>query len=124
MLKLGGYGIIRVINFFILRALKLNFFFIILSLVGGIYISVICVIQIDIKLLIAISSVVHISIVIGGLITLTFLGISGRYLIILGHGLCSSGLFVLSNLCYERLISRRMMLNKGMINYMPLLRLW
>nr|QLY89910.1 NADH dehydrogenase subunit 4 [Lype phaeopa] len=124
MLKLGGYGMIRVMNFFFISALKLNFFFIILSLVGGVYISVMCVMQVDMKLLIAMSSVVHMSMVIGGLMTLTFLGVSGSYLIMLGHGLCSSGLFVLSNLCYERVVSRSMMLNKGMINYLPLLSLW
>jgi len=124
MLKLGGYGIIRVINFFLINSLKFNFFFIIISLIGGIYLSIICFIQIDIKLLIALSSVIHMSLVIIGIITIRYFGIIGSYTIILGHGLCSSGLFVLSNFCYERLFRRRKILNKGMINLIPLLRIW
>nr|YP_010586610.1 NADH dehydrogenase subunit 4 [Tinodes chinchinus]UZZ44424.1 NADH dehydrogenase subunit 4 [Tinodes chinchinus] len=124
MLKLGGYGMIRVMNFFLIYSLKLNFFFIIISLVGGIYLSMMCFMQIDMKLLIALSSVVHMALVIIGLMSMSYFGMSGSYVIMLGHGLCSSGLFVLSNFCYERLFSRSMMLNTGMINLMPLLSLW
>jgi NADH-Ubiquinone/plastoquinone (complex I), various chains. len=39
--------------------------------------------------------------------------------LILGHGLCSSGLFCLSNIIYERLGSRRILINKGLINLIP-----
>lgn len=42
----------------------------------------------------------------------------------LAHGLCSSGLFCLANITYERLGRRRLLINKGLINLIPSLSLW
>nr|QNE85396.1 NADH dehydrogenase subunit 4 [Psychomyia pusilla] len=124
MLKLGGFGLIRLMKFFSLNMLKMNFIFIILSLLGGIYLALMCIIQLDLKLLIAMSSIVHMSMVISGIFIMNYYGFYGSYLMMLGHGLCSSGLFLLSNLCYERFMSRSMVFNKGIINFLPLLSLW
>jgi NADH-ubiquinone oxidoreductase chain 4 len=60
----------------------------------------------------------------GGIITINFWGLYGSYVIIIGHGLCSSGLFCLANISYERLGSRNLYMNKGIINFFPSLRLW
>lgn len=124
ILKLGGYGLIRLIKLILIVSLKINLIWIILSLVGGRLISLICLHQIDMKLLIAYSSVVHIALVIGGIFTLTYYGFIGRLILIIGHGLCSSGLFVLINLIYERLGRRSLIINKGLINLLPNLSLW
>nr|YP_010586454.1 NADH dehydrogenase subunit 4 [Paduniella communis]UZZ44255.1 NADH dehydrogenase subunit 4 [Paduniella communis] len=124
MLKLGGYGLIRTMNFYLLNSLNLNFFFIIFSLIGGVYLALVCLLQIDMKLLIAMSSIVHMSMVIGGIMSLNFFGMMGSYVLMLGHGLCSSGMFLLANILYERLLSRSMLLNKGLINLFPLLSFW
>lgn len=124
ILKLGGYGLMRVIKLIVLVSLKINFFWIILSLIGGRLIRLICLHLIDMKLLIAYSSVVHMALVIGGIMTLTYFGFRGRLILIIGHGLCSSGLFALVNLIYERLGSRRLLINKGLINLLPNLSLW
>nr|YP_010586532.1 NADH dehydrogenase subunit 4 [Psychomyia kalais]UZZ44346.1 NADH dehydrogenase subunit 4 [Psychomyia kalais] len=124
MLKLGGFGLMRLMKFFSLNLLKLNFYFIILSLLGGVYLALMCLMQLDLKLLIAMSSIVHMSMVISGIFIMNNFGFSGSYLMMLGHGLCSSGLFLLSNLCYERFMSRSMVFNKGIINFLPLLSLW
>jgi len=70
LLKLGGYGLLRVI-FFLLKFKNLNLFFIILRIFGGILISLNCLRQLDLKILIAYSSVAHIGLVLGGLFTLT-----------------------------------------------------
>lgn len=86
---------------------------------GGVLVSLLCLFQTDLKSLIAYSSVAHMGIVIGGLITISFWGISGSYLLIIAHGLCSSGLFCLANIAYERLGSRSIIINKGLINFMP-----
>lgn len=123
ILKLGGYGLIRLIKLILIVSLKINLIWIILSLVGGRLISLICLHQIDMKLLIAYSSVVHIALVIGGIFTLTYYGFIGRLILIIGHGLCSSGLFVLINLIYERLGRRSLIINKGLINLLPNLSL-
>jgi NADH-ubiquinone oxidoreductase chain 4 len=75
--------------------------------------------QIDLKSLVAYSSVAHIRLVIGGLILLTRWGWGFSYTLIVAHGLCSSGLFYLVNILYERLGSRRLIINKGTINFLP-----
>nr|DAD54748.1 TPA_asm: NADH dehydrogenase subunit 4 [Pyrgus malvae] len=124
MLKLGGYGLFRVMIFMQMISLKLNFLWIIISLIGGLYISLKCLCQIDMKSLIAYSSVAHMGMVIGGIMTMNYWGYMGSYVLMIGHGLCSSGMFCLANINYERLNSRSLFLNKGMMNFMPSLSLW
>nr|YP_010586482.1 NADH dehydrogenase subunit 4 [Pseudoneureclipsis achim]UZZ44283.1 NADH dehydrogenase subunit 4 [Pseudoneureclipsis achim] len=124
MLKLGGYGLMRIMLFIYFYGMEYNFMLVMISLLGGFYMGLVCMNQFDMKLLIAGSSVVHMSLVIGGLMSLTSLGYMGSYILMIGHGFCSSGLFCLANLNYERLHSRSLMINKGMISYMPMLSLW
>nr|QUL58884.1 NADH dehydrogenase subunit 4 [Hydrotaea unicidentata] len=124
MLKLGGYGLLRVFPFLQLLGLKFNFIWITISLVGGVLVSLICLRQTDLKALIAYSSVAHMSIVLSGLMTLTYMGICGSYTLMIAHGLCSSGLFCLANISYERMGSRSLLINKGMLNFMPSMALW
>nr|YP_010242116.1 NADH dehydrogenase subunit 4 [Lyssa zampa]QTI83031.1 NADH dehydrogenase subunit 4 [Lyssa zampa]UNP54445.1 NADH dehydrogenase subunit 4 [Lyssa zampa] len=124
MLKLGGYGLLRVMIFLQEINMKMNYIWIIISLIGGFYISLNCFCQVDIKSLIAYSSVAHMSIVIGGIMTMNYWGYYGSYILMIGHGLCSSGMFCLANINYERLHSRSLMINKGMMNFMPSMSLW
>nr|YP_010999315.1 NADH dehydrogenase subunit 4 [Cricotopus bicinctus]WPM93161.1 NADH dehydrogenase subunit 4 [Cricotopus bicinctus] len=124
LLKLGGYGLVRVFPFLMLMGLSFNYVFISISLVGGFLISLICLRQMDMKALIAYSSVAHMGIVLGGLLTLTYWGLSGAYTLMIAHGLCSSGLFSIANMSYERVSSRSLMINKGLLNFMPSLSLW
>lgn len=124
ILKLGRYGLIRFLYLFIELGVKLNFFLINLSLLGGIIVSFTCLRQRDLKALIAYSSVVHIGLLLGGILTLNSWGLAGSLVIILAHGLCSSGLFVLVNLNYERIFSRRIYINKGILNLIPFISLW
>lgn len=124
LLKLGGYGLIRVFRIIQIIGLKINLLWVSIRLFGGILIRLICFYQTDIKSLIAYSSVAHMRIVIGGIITISFWGIRGSYLLIISHGLCSSGLFCLANIVYERVGSRRIIINKGMINFIPRMALW
>lgn len=124
MLKLGGYGLLRVFSFLQYIGLKYNYWFIRISLVGGVLVRLICLRQTDLKSLIAYSSVAHIRIVLRGLITITYWGISGSYTLIIAHGLCSSGLFCLANIRYERLGRRSLLINKGLLNFIPSITLW
>nr|YP_010586220.1 NADH dehydrogenase subunit 4 [Gumaga orientalis]UZZ43982.1 NADH dehydrogenase subunit 4 [Gumaga orientalis] len=124
MLKLGGYGIIRILMMFQELIFNWGFFLISLSILGGIFVSLICIHQVDIKSLIAYSSVVHMSIVLGGCFVLSMSGLSGVYVILIGHGFCSSGLFCLLNINYERTHSRSLLINKGMLLLLPSLSLW
>nr|QHZ87413.1 NADH dehydrogenase subunit 4 [Mnais tenuis] len=124
LLKLGGYGLLRVFSLIYFLGVTFNYFFIGVSLVGGVLVSLICLRQVDLKSLIAYSSVAHMGIVLGGLMTLSYWGMSGSYTLMIAHGLCSSGMFCLANISYERLGSRSLLINKGLINFMPGMSLW
>nr|AOY39157.1 NADH dehydrogenase subunit 4 [Meropathus sp. BMNH 675618] len=124
MLKLGGYGLMRTMKMFLSISLSFNYLLIMISLIGGIYISLICLRQSDMKSLIAYSSVSHMGLVLSGIMTLNYWGMSGAFLMMIAHGLCSSGLFCLANISYERINSRSLFMNKGLINIMPSLSLW
>ena len=117
ILKLGGYGFIRLL--FLLQ--KNSFFEIIICvrLIGGRVLSILCLAQRDIKVVIAYSSVVHIAIVIVSVISTFFIGFDGALIIILGHGLVSSGIFRGANIIYERSHSRRYLLNSGFSRIIP-----
>nr|YP_002727944.1 NADH dehydrogenase subunit 4 [Orius niger]ABZ02081.1 NADH dehydrogenase subunit 4 [Orius niger] len=123
LLKLGGYGIIRVMNFIYMFFYKYSYLFIGLSLFGMFMVGFICLVQIDMKCLIAYSSVAHMGMVICGLLCMNTWGILGSVLLMIGHGLCSSGMFCLANISYERTHSRSLMINKGLINLLPSLSL-
>jgi NADH-ubiquinone oxidoreductase chain 4 len=124
LLRLGGYGLFRV--FYIVRLYMIDYgnWLMGLGLVGGFFVGVMCVGQFDIRMLVAYSSVVHISLVMGGVISCSFFGGVGGLVVMLGHGLCSSGLFCLVGIIYERFHSRRVVLVRGLIVLFPLLRLW
>lgn len=124
ILKLGGYGLLRILIILQKINFEWRYVWVVIRLIGGFFISLKCFCQIDIKSLIAYSSVAHIRLVIGGLITINYWGFMGSYILIIGHGLCSSGIFCLSNINYERLNRRRIFINKGIINFIPSIRLW
>nr|APX39987.1 NADH dehydrogenase subunit 4 [Cryptocephalus cynarae] len=124
MLKLGGFGFMRFLKFFLLNGLSWSVLLILISLFGGVLVSIICMRQSDMKSLIAYSSVAHMGLVLSGLMTFSLWGFCGGLILMVGHGLCSSGLFCLVNLSYERSSSRSFYLNKGLINLVPSLSLW
>nr|ALO77504.1 NADH deshydrogenase subunit 4 [Gloeosoma sp. GLO01] len=124
MLKLGGYGLMRFLLMFKFISMKLNFLIINLSLMGGLMISLECLRQSDMKSLIAYSSVAHMGLMLSGLLTLNYWGMIGSLMMMIAHGISSSALFVLVNLNYERLYSRSIYLNKGLMNIFPSLSLW
>nr|AVN67335.1 NADH dehydrogenase subunit 4 [Byrsotria cabrerai] len=124
LLKLGGYGLLRIFNVLVVVGMKVNYIWFSVSLVGGTLVSLICLRQTDLSSLIAYSSVAHMGIVIGGLMTMLYWGYCGSYTLMIAHGLCSSGLFCLANITYERLGSRSLLINKGMMNFMPSMALW
>nr|QTJ63463.1 NADH dehydrogenase subunit 4 [Sycophaga agraensis] len=124
MLKLGGYGLMRSLMMMMNLSIKYNNFFMILNLLGVIYLSLICMRQYDLKMLVAYSSIVHMSIMLMGLLSMSFMGFYGGMILMVGHGLCSSGLFMMVNFFYERSKSRMIILNMGMNNLMPKIMIW
>nr|ASY98252.1 NADH dehydrogenase subunit 4 [Pseudogalepsus sp. JZ-2017] len=124
LLKLGGYGLLRVFEYLMSVGMLMNVFWLSISLVGGFMVSLMCLRQVDVKSLIAYSSVAHMGLVIGGLMTMNTWGLYMALVMMIGHGLCSSGLFCLANISYERLGSRELLINKGLLNLMPSMTLW
>nr|UYB78037.1 NADH dehydrogenase subunit 4 [Dermacentor albipictus]UYB78050.1 NADH dehydrogenase subunit 4 [Dermacentor albipictus] len=124
LLKLGFYGLYRFKSFFFLDLKMMSLLFIIISIWGSVMISIYCMFQVDIKALIAYSSVSHMGISLAGCLTFFSYGSYGMLMIMIGHGLCSSGLFCLANMLYERFFTRNILLIKGMINIFPNLVLW
>nr|UPL65515.1 NADH dehydrogenase subunit 4 [Metacanthus pulchellus] len=118
LLKLGGYGLYRVL-FFMKFHISFNALWVCISLYGSVLVGILCLCQVDIKSMIAYSSVSHMGLVIGGLMTCNYYGLWGSMVMMLGHGLCSSGLFALANLMYERSHSRSIFINKGFLTFMP-----
>nr|YP_009350032.1 NADH dehydrogenase subunit 4 [Vespa orientalis]AQQ78863.1 NADH dehydrogenase subunit 4 [Vespa orientalis]WMM47724.1 ND4 [Vespa orientalis] len=124
LLKLGSYGMLRMIQIFYLNMVKFSYMIITLGIVGGILMSFLCLIQVDLKMLVAYSSIVHMSLLISGMVTLTKVGMIGGLMMMLAHGLCSSGLFYIVNVNYECFGSRLIYLNKGSMSIYPSLSLF
>ena len=122
LLKLGGYGVIRILFFFHLTYLiKIILIF---SLLGGSMLSILCLMNSDIKVIIAYSSVVHIAMIISTIFLKGHWSLNGSLIIIVAHGACSSGIFSCANIMYERTHSRIIMINKRNLNYFPRLSIF
>lgn len=119
LLKIGGYGLIRLLEIYYKVRMKYNYLIFRVRIIGGIMVGVLCLVQIDIKRIVAYSSVVHINLILCRLITLYKVGVVGSYIIIISHGLCSSGIFYMVNLYYERTGRRLLILNKGIVRNLP-----
>ena len=117
LLKLGGYGIVRLS--LISGWGEVLYLFTSISLVGGRALGVICLVNRDMKVVIAYSSVVHMSLIIAGVCSLSFWGVEGGLVIMIAHGICSSGMFYGANIIYERRHSRSYLINSGGLTICP-----
>nr|YP_009936938.1 NADH dehydrogenase subunit 4 [Hyphessobrycon herbertaxelrodi]QNT25990.1 NADH dehydrogenase subunit 4 [Hyphessobrycon herbertaxelrodi]QOW38139.1 NADH dehydrogenase subunit 4 [Hyphessobrycon herbertaxelrodi] len=124
LLKLGGYGIIRMTTTLDPVTLYLSYPFIALALWGIIMTGSICLRQTDLKSLIAYSSVSHMGLVTAGILIQTPWGLTGAIILMISHGLVSSALFCLANTTYERTHSRTMMLARGLQMLFPFMTMW
>nr|AVJ52513.1 NADH dehydrogenase subunit 4 [Tectocoris diophthalmus] len=124
LLKLGGYGLIRFFNFVCDYSLNYSYIVVIISLCGSLMIGILCLYQVDMKSLIAYSSVSHMGLVISGIFIYNIYSFMGALIIMIGHAFCSSGLFCLANIIYERSHSRSLLINKGLITLMPVLSMF
>nr|YP_001604420.1 NADH dehydrogenase subunit 4 [Duttaphrynus melanostictus]AAT07856.1 NADH dehydrogenase subunit 4 [Duttaphrynus melanostictus] len=124
LLKLGGYGILR-INIFINDSfLPLAMPLIVFSLLGVLLSAVLCSRQTDLKSLIAFSSVSHMGLVIAASVMKTEWSIAGSMVLMVSHGLVSSALFCLANTSYERTNTRTLILLQGTQIIFPLAAAW
>nr|YP_010272299.1 NADH dehydrogenase subunit 4 [Malacocottus gibber]UKE79926.1 NADH dehydrogenase subunit 4 [Malacocottus gibber] len=124
LLKLGGYGMMRMVVMLEPLTKELSYPFIVFALWGIIMTGSICLRQTDLKSLIAYSSVSHMGLVVGGILIQTPWGFSGALILMIAHGLASSALFCLANTNYERTHSRTMLLARGLQMVLPLMTAW
>jgi len=101
LLKLGGYGLLRVIPVLFKFGFRFGVVWVALSLIVVLFVSLFCLQQTDLKSLIAYSPVAHINTVISGIITLSYWGVCRSFALMGVHGLCASGLFYFMTLVQD-----------------------
>jgi NADH-quinone oxidoreductase subunit M len=120
MLKMGTYGFIR-ISLPILPDAAVTFAPIIgiLAVIAIIYGALCCLAQVDLKRMIAFSSVGHMGFVMLGIATLTDIGINGAIFGMVAHGLITGMLFFLAGSIHERFHTRDIPALGGVLQQMP-----
>ena len=120
MLKLGGYGFIRMSLPIAPDASQyLSGFMIALSLIAVVYIGLVALVQSDMKKLIAYSSISHMGFVTLGLFIFNAQGIEGAVIQMVSHGFISGAMFLCVGVLYDRLHSRQIADYGGVANRMP-----
>lgn len=121
LLKLGTYGFIR---FLITLFPYANTFFtplvIVICLFGVIYGSFGTIRQVDLKKIIAYSSVVHMNFAIIGLFSKNLEGVQGSFFLMISHGIISGALFLCIGILYDRYHTRILYYYGGLVNVMPI----
>lgn len=120
MLKLGAYGFLR----FSLpiapdASREWDWFIIALSLIAVLYIGLVALVQLDMKKLVAYSSIAHMGFVTLGFFIFSELGISGGIVQMISHGFISGAMFLCIGVLYDRVHSREIASYGGVVNTMP-----
>ena len=121
MLKLGGYGFLR-FSLPILPYASIYFTPLIytMSCIAIIYTSLTTLRQVDLKKIIAYSSVAHMNFVTIGLFSLNLQGVVGSIMLMISHGLVSPPLFLLVGVLYDRHKTRLVRYYSGCSRTMPI----
>jgi NADH:ubiquinone oxidoreductase subunit 4 (subunit M) len=121
LLKLGGYGFLR-FSLSMLQdgSLYYNSLVSTFALLGVVYGSLSTIRQIDLKRVIAYSSVAHMNLVMLGLFSNSQQGVEGAIYLMVGHGVVSAALFFCVGVLYDRYHSRLIRYYGGLVTVMPL----
>jgi len=125
LLKLGTYGIIRfMIPMFPYAMYYFTPLVFTMCVIGILYSAATTIRQIDLKKIIAYSSVAHMNFALLGLFTNNTQGIEGSLFFMLGHGVVSSALFLCIGILYDRYHTRNILYYGGLVQVMPLFSLF
>jgi NADH-quinone oxidoreductase subunit M len=120
LLKMGGYGLLRLcITLLPQAAHDWQWLLIILAVVNSVYGAFVALAQTDLKKMIANSSISHMGYVILGIAALTQIGLNGALLVMIAHGLYSGLLFSMVGLVYDRTHTREVGVMGGLAARMP-----
>ncbi len=120
LIKMGAYGFLRFsLPFFPEASVKMAPWMLLLSVVAIIYGAFICLVQKDLKRLIAYSSVSHMGFVTLGIFALNQQGLEGGILQMLNHGIVTGALFLLVGVIYDRTHSREISYYGGLASVLP-----
>jgi proton-translocating NADH-quinone oxidoreductase chain M len=122
LLKVGGYGFLRILlPMFPTATLYYSSFVVLLCVISIVYTSLSTLRQTDIKRIIAYSSIAHMNLAVLGIMMLTPTSIAGSILLMLGHGVVSGGLFFLVGILYDRFRTKIITYYSGVVHTMPIL---
>jgi len=120
LLKLGGYGFVRFsLPMFPLASAYFTPLIFTLSAIAVIYTSLVALAQIDMKKLIAYSSIAHMGFVTMGTFAVTSEAVQGAVIQMLSHGLVSAALFLCVGVLYDRLHTHEIARFGGLVYHMP-----
>src|SRR5436305_4959590 len=120
LLKMGGYGFIRFsLPMFPLASAYFTPLVFALSAIAVIYTSLVALAQIDMKKLIAYSSIAHMGFVTMGTFAVTSEAVQGAVIQMLSHGLVSGALFLCVGVLYDRLHTHEIARFGGLVHRMP-----
>lgn len=121
LLKLGTYGFLRwSLGLFPLACIYFSPLMYIICLIGIIYVSLITLRQVDVKKIIAYSSIAHMGCCLLGMFAFNIVGLEGSLLMMIGHGIVSPGLFLCIGILYDRYKTRIVYYYSGLAQTMPL----
>jgi NADH-quinone oxidoreductase subunit M len=101
-------------------SLDLIFFILILSLFSFTYASMVALSQIDIKKIIAYSSIAHMNFSLFGIFSESLLGLSGIFFLMFGHAITSGALFLSIGVLYDRYKTRLIFYYGSLVLFMPI----
>jgi proton-translocating NADH-quinone oxidoreductase chain M len=120
LLKLGTYGFLRFSIPLFPEACEFFLPFVtLLAILGIIYSCISALSLIDLKQVIAYSSIAHMNISIIGIFSNNIHGLVGSYCYSISHGLVSGGLFMLVGVLYDRYHTRTLKYYRGLTFIMP-----
>jgi NADH-quinone oxidoreductase subunit M len=120
LLKMGGYGIIRLLlDAFPRLSTLYSDYVIILSIIALLYGSLVALVQTNMKKMIAYSSVAHMGYVTAGLFAGTPLGVFAGIYQMISHGIISPALFFIVGLLYDRTHTKKISYYGGVAKKMP-----